>query len=102
MSAHRSLWVRIVFLVISLWCVRSAVAAEPEKTRPGDTMIERWLQKEAERLSERFLDGAKTRAEWEERKPRLHREYLYMLGLWPLPEKAPLHATTTGTVERGE
>src|SRR5207249_302298 len=26
--------------------------------------------------------------------------YLYMLGLSPLPEKTPLHATITGTLER--
>jgi dienelactone hydrolase len=102
MSAHSSSWVRIICVAISLCGVRGAAVAQPEKPRPGDAMIERWLQKQAERLDQRFLDGAKTRAEWEERRPRLHREYLYMLGLWPLPEKTPLHATITGTVERGE
>ncbi len=61
--------------------VLSAAAAEPEKSLPGDAMIERYLQQETERLSQRFLDGAKTRAEWEARKPRLRREYFDMLGL---------------------
>jgi cephalosporin-C deacetylase-like acetyl esterase len=79
-----------------------AVGAEPDKPLPGDAMIERYLQKETERLGQRFLDGAKTREEWEARKPRLRREYFEMLGLWPLPEKTPLCATTTGTVERGD
>ncbi|HEY7315191.1 MAG TPA: prolyl oligopeptidase family serine peptidase [Gemmataceae bacterium] len=83
-------------------CAVSAVAAEPDKPLPGDAAIERYLQKETERLSQRFLDGAKTREEWEARKPRLRREYFEMLGLWPLPEKTPLRATITGTVERGE
>jgi dienelactone hydrolase len=30
----------------------------------------------------------------------LQQEYLDMLGLWPLPEKTPLKATGTGTLER--
>ena len=47
----------------------------------------------------RFLDGAKTRAEWEAKLPRLRQEYFDMLGLWPLPEKTPLKATVTGTLE---
>ncbi len=79
-----------------------SVGAEPEKPLPGDAAIERYLRQETERFGERFLDGAKTREEWESRKPRLRREYFDMLGLWPLPEKTPLHATITGTVERGE
>lgn len=102
MSARNVIWIRSACLSLSLLCVLSAAAAEPEKPQPGDAMIERWLQQETARLGQRFLDGAKTRAEWEERKPRLHREYLDMLGLWPLPEKTPLIATITGTVERGD
>jgi cephalosporin-C deacetylase-like acetyl esterase len=77
-----------------------AVGAEPEKPLPGDAMIERYLQKETERLSQGFLDGAKDRAEWEARRPRLRQEYFDMLGLLPLPEKTPLHATGTGTLQR--
>ena len=72
----------------------------PGEPRPGDAMIERYLQKETERLSQRFLDGAKDRTEWEARRPRLRREYFDMLGLWPLPKKTPLHATVTGTLQR--
>ncbi|HEY7423690.1 MAG TPA: hypothetical protein VH682_05540, partial [Gemmataceae bacterium] len=87
-------------VALLIGCALSAAAAEPEKPLPGDAAIERYLQKETERLSQRFLDGAKTREEWESRKPRLRREYFDMLGLWPLPEKTPLHATITGTVDR--
>ena len=78
-----------------------AQAPTPKPT-PGDERIEAYLKKEAERLSDRFLDGAKTKEEWEERRPRLRREYLDMLGLWPLPEKPPLKATGTGKRERGD
>jgi cephalosporin-C deacetylase-like acetyl esterase len=102
MSTHGFLSLRIVCLALTVLCGQYAAAAEAEKPLPGDAAIERYLQKETERLSQRVLDGAKTRAEWEERKPRLRREYLYMLGLSPLPEKTPLHATITGTIDRGD
>jgi cephalosporin-C deacetylase-like acetyl esterase len=102
MSARKATCVRSIGLSLLLLCVPSPTAAEPEKPLPGDAMIERWLQQETERLSQRFLDGAKSREEWEARKSRLRREYFDMLGLWPLPEKTPLHATITGTVDRGD
>src|SRR5262245_33978237 len=66
----------------------------------GDTMIDKFLARESERLSQRFLDGATSREEWLKKQPRLRQEYLDMLGLWPLPEKTPLKATVTGTVDR--
>ena len=52
--------------------------------------------------NERFLDGAKTLQEWRGDCRGCGREYLDMLGLWPLPEKTPLKATVTGTLERGD
>jgi cephalosporin-C deacetylase-like acetyl esterase len=73
---------------------------KPPEPKPGDAMIDAHLAKEADRLSRRVLDGATTLAEWEARRPRLKQEYFDMLGLWPLPEKTPLHATITGTAER--
>jgi hypothetical protein len=67
------------------------------KPMPGDEMIDKYLAQETDTLSQRFLDGAKTLDEWKSKLPRLRQEYLYMLGLSPLPEKTPLHATITGT-----
>jgi cephalosporin-C deacetylase-like acetyl esterase len=78
----------------------AAWGQKPPEPKPGDAMIDAYLAKEAARLSRRVLDGATTLAEWEARRPRLKQEYFDMLGLWPLPEKTPLHATITGTVER--
>jgi len=62
-------------------------------------MIDKYLAQETDKLSQRVLDGAKSLDEWKSKLPRLRQEYLYMLGLSPLPEKTPLHATITGTVE---
>src|SRR5262249_9330651 len=71
-------------------------------SRAQDAMIERYLARETDRISKRFLDGAKTLDEWKKARPRLRLEYLDMLGLSPLPEKTPLRATITGTVDRGD
>jgi dienelactone hydrolase len=65
-------------------------------------MIRKYLAAEAKRIGAKFLDGATTKVAWEEARPRLKREFLYMLGLDPLPEKTPLKATVTGTLERGD
>lgn len=66
---------------------------------PGDKMIEAYLAAQTDKLSQKFLDGAKTLEEWQKKRPRLYQEYMDMLGLWPLPEKTPLKATVTGKVE---
>lgn len=51
-------------------------------------------------IQEKFLDGARSKDEWEAKRPRLLSEYREMLGLSPLPEKTDLRATITGTVEK--
>jgi dienelactone hydrolase len=79
----------------------SAALAQPKPAdlKPGDAMIQAYLNAETDKLSQKFLDGAKTLEEWTAKRPRLHREYMDMLGLWPLPEKNPLKATITRTFE---
>ena len=54
---------------------------------------------ETAKLSDRFADDVKSLAEWQANRPRYLQEFSYMLGLSPLPEKTPLQATITGTLE---
>jgi len=71
---------------------------------PGDDagrqMIENYMRSEAERLDAQFLDGTENKEDWERRRPQLREQYLEMLGLWPLPDRTPLEAKVTGTIER--
>jgi dienelactone hydrolase len=83
-----------------------AIAMTPAADPPADTAkaheaIHKYLSAQAKVLSERFMDGAKSKAEWEAKRPKLKEQFLDMVGLWPLPEKTPLKATITGTIERG-
>jgi len=74
-------------------------AQEKKDPKPGDEMIQKYLNAETDKLSQKFLDGAKNLDEWKQKLPRLYQEYMDMLGLWPIPEKTPLKATVTGTME---
>lgn len=91
--------VRPIFAFLLGLLVFQRAAAQPTPS-PGDAMIEKYLAAETDKLSRKFADGAKTLAEWQKKRPRLYQEYMDMLGLWPLPEKTPLKATITGTLEK--
>ncbi|MGQ9651505.1 MAG: alpha/beta hydrolase family protein, partial [Phycisphaerae bacterium] len=66
---------------------------------PGDAMIQTYLEHEAARISGRFLEGTDSLDSWTAIRPRLRQEYLYMLGLWPLPERTPLKPVIRKTIE---
>jgi dienelactone hydrolase len=66
---------------------------------PQDAAIRKYLAAQAASLEKDFLPDLKTSADFEKARPELRRQYLDMLGLWPLPEKTPLKATTTGKLE---
>jgi len=87
----------LLFLAAMCW----AQPPKPPEKQPGDDDIAKWLAGQTQKLSQKFLDGAKNKDEWEKKLPRLKQEYFAMLGLWPLPEKTPLNSKITGTIERG-
>jgi cephalosporin-C deacetylase-like acetyl esterase len=92
----------LVFGFISAsWVVRGQEYGKADRENPGDEMIQEYLRVEAEKLEAEFLAGIQSRADWRER-PRLMGEYFHMLGLSPLPEKTPLKATITRTLDRGD
>jgi cephalosporin-C deacetylase-like acetyl esterase len=65
-------------------------------------MIQAYLAKQSETLGVRFADDLKSREAWEGKRPQYVEEYLYMLGLTPRPEKTPLHATVTRTLQKDD
>jgi dienelactone hydrolase len=75
---------------------------QPDRGQPGDAMIQDYLRQGTEKIEADFLGGIKSAEDWNNARPRFRQEYLDMLGLWPLPEKTPLHATVTRTMDRGD
>ena len=88
-------WLLLVW--ISSCLATSLTAADP---RPGDESIEKYLMGETKLLSLNALAEAESREAWEAKRGELKRQYWDMLGLWPVPERTPLKAQTTGTVAR--
>ncbi len=74
----------------------------PDQGQPGDAMVQEYLRGAAERLEADFLGAVRSAEDWSDLRPRFHREYMDMLGLWPMPEKTPLRATITRTLDRGD
>ena len=72
-----------------------------EQAKPGDGVLRAYIKQEALRLDAAWLAGIKSAADWKARRAERRRQFLDMLGLWPLPERTPLKATVTGTLERG-
>src|SRR5262245_26297472 len=75
-------------------------AAEVKEQLPGDKAVRAYMAKETEKIDKAGFSGMTSPGEWESARPELERQYLDMLGLWPLPEKTPLKAQTTGVLAR--
>lgn len=73
---------------------------QPDTSMPGDSSIQSYLATEADRIHATFFDDIQSLDDWNRLKPRFQEEYLYMLGLSPMPERTPLQSTLTGTLER--
>lgn len=89
-----------LLVVLGLNAVAVPVRAQSLPTR-GDLTLERHLARTVSVLDSRTLQGATSVAAWEGQRPRLQRELLDMLGLWPVREKTPLRPTVTGSLDRG-
>jgi dienelactone hydrolase len=98
-------WNLVTLLLVTCGLVTACPRAsaqplgQPDRGEPGDEMIQAYLKRETDKISSRFDDDVKSLADWQANRPRYLEEYYYMLGLTPRPEKTPLEATITGTIE---
>ncbi|MDB5341017.1 MAG: Acetyl xylan esterase [Planctomycetaceae bacterium] len=70
----------------------------PDRDSPGDQQIQEYLGRLATQNYAKFAGDLASHAEWTKRLAAYRQEYLYMLGLHPLPERTPLNATITGSL----
>ncbi|HUV65043.1 MAG TPA: prolyl oligopeptidase family serine peptidase [Sedimentisphaerales bacterium] len=71
----------------------------PDRGQPGDEMIQHYLGRVTQQIHERFLENVQSVEDWKSLRAGYKDEYYYMLGLSPMPEKTPLEATVTGTLD---
>ena len=95
--------IRLLVFSVATVCILAGYRSYGQE-RPippsGDAMVEKFLARDADLLAGRVFEAAATRAEWQAIRPRLKAELFQMLGLWPVPERTPLHARVTGTLDR--
>lgn len=82
--------------------LQAQALGQPDRGQPGDEAVQTWLTNEARRLDAQFAQDVVSRDEFEKQRAAWREEYLSMLGLSPLPERTPLQATVTGTLDQGD
>jgi len=82
--------------------VRGQAYGQPDHDQPGDKMIQEYLGRVTEEIYGKFLENIESVEDWKKLRPQYKEEYFYMLGLWPMPQKTPLKATITGTLQGGD
>ncbi|MFO0851898.1 MAG: prolyl oligopeptidase family serine peptidase [Gemmataceae bacterium] len=76
--------------------VMPAALGQPKP--PGEKLIADYFRTQVKQIADRSLADLSTREAWEAKRPELRRQFLDMMGLWPLPARTPLNARITGTV----
>lgn len=93
---------RLAVTMFTVFVATAATAQQfepPYDQEPGDQAMQAYLAREATRLDTQFIADHASLEAWQQARPRYREEYLYMLGLWPMPERTPLHAEITGRIE---
>src|SRR5262249_29439614 len=85
-------------LLLGLIAPLSAADA-PADTARGDKLRDAYFARQVQRIADASLADVKTLADWHRKRPALHRQFLDMMGLWPLPPRTDLHATVTGKLD---
>jgi dienelactone hydrolase len=62
-------------------------------------MRDGYFRRQVKEIADAALADMQTKEDWEKKRPELRRQFLDMMGLWPLPPRSDLHATVTGKVE---
>src|SRR5215208_2655555 len=98
---------RITYLLLAAFAFlfvlpRPLPAIESADTSRGDRMLADYFRSETQKLANASLADVKTWRDWTRRRETYRQQLREMLGLDPLPERTPLHAVVTGTLERDD
>jgi dienelactone hydrolase len=96
-NLRRIAWILFVSTAAPL-ALRAQPYGPPDRSEPGDEMIQAYLSREAEKVSAGWAEDVKSLAEWEQKRLQYVEEYFYMLGLSPRPERTELKAKITGSI----
>ncbi|MFC1607492.1 prolyl oligopeptidase family serine peptidase [Candidatus Latescibacterota bacterium] len=74
----------------------------PETVSVDSERMIRFLVSEAKILGSEARERIRTKAKLDSERSKLRKEFRFMLGLEPLPERTPLHITHVRTIDRAE
>src|SRR5262245_25831924 len=87
-------------LILCAMLAAPSPAAEPQPDYSrGEKMHDAYFRRRVQQISDNCLKDINTKEEWEKRRPEYRRQFLDMIGLWPLPPRSDLKATITGKIE---
>ncbi len=85
--------------VFVLMGMETELAYSQEATPRGKALIRDYFKRQVDEIADSCLSDIHSREDWEKKRPEYRRQFLEMMGLWPLPPKTDLKATITGKVE---
>jgi hypothetical protein len=89
-----------VLLTVCLVAIPGYAADPAPDTSRGDKMLDAYFRRQTKEIADACLADIKTKDDWEKKRPELRRQFLDMMGLWPMPDRTPLKPVITGTVDR--
>jgi Prolyl oligopeptidase family len=93
---------RLLFLAASFLLLLGIVgrlSADDEPTERGDKLLETYFRAQTKQIADACLSQLKSKEDWEKKRPELRRQFLEMMGLWPLPPRTDLKPNITGKAE---
>ncbi len=89
----------VSLFAVLLVCSGTLAADPPADYSRGQQMQDAYFRRRVKEISDRCLSDIRSKEDWEKRRPELRRQFLDMLGLWPLPARTDLKATITGKLK---
>jgi cephalosporin-C deacetylase-like acetyl esterase len=86
-------------LVSVCMLVMASVAVRADDTCRGDHLLDAYFRRQVQHIEDAALADVKDRADWEKKRLELRRQFLEMMGLWPLPPRTELNAVVTGKLD---
>jgi cephalosporin-C deacetylase-like acetyl esterase len=83
--------------VLALFCLGGFAAAQPQTSElaRGQKLLDAYWRSQTRQIADACLSDIKTRNDWEKKRPELRRQFLEMIGLWPLPPRTDLRPVIT-------
>jgi dienelactone hydrolase len=78
----------------------AAQEPKPDYSR-SRKQLDAYFRDQVKRVNDNCLTGLTTREAWEKERPELRRQFLDMMGLWPLPPRTTLNPVVTATTDGG-